>query len=204
MWIRTITVLGLFSVTLLLPIQGESTSVAQESTLQNWKQFTSTEGNFTIELPTEPQIVDQKIEIPKTDLLIRYQTYLSEPYENVVYVVSVWTYPSEIDMSRPEVNLQDGFGGMLAALPDAEVKSMRQFEFEGADALEFLVKSDTILFQGMLLLSGNTLYQVFTVYQEQEVERVQYQEFIGSFHFLKKTDTNQTNVPVQKTRKLKV
>ncbi len=202
MWIRTMIAVGVVSLAHLLSAEVNEVIPAEEMKQVEWQLFTSTEGNFTIQLPTEPQIVDQKIEIPKTDLLIRYQTYLSEPHENVVYVVSVWTYPPEIDMSRPEVNLQDGFGGMLAALPDAEVKSMRQFEVEGADALEFLVKSDTILFQGQLILSGNTLYQVFAVYQEQEADRVQYQKFIDSFHFLQKPVMQ--SVPTQKTRKLKV
>lgn len=158
--------------------------IASKQQASDWKSFTSTQGNFSIVFPTEPQEIDQKIDIPKTELSIQYQTYLSEPHDNVVYVVSVWTYPPEIDMSRPEVNLQDGFGGMLSALPGSEVISMEMKDFQGFKGLEFLVKSEDIYFQGMLILANNTLYQVFAVYKESEKELVDYQKFIGSFTFL--------------------
>jgi len=155
----------------------------------SWKSFTSTQGNFTIDLPSEPQEIEQKIDIPKTDLSIQYMTYLSEPQDNVVYVVSVWTYPPEIDMDRPDINLQDGFGGMLSALPGAEVLFMQMKEVQGFQALEFTVKSEEIYFRGMLLLAHNTLYQIFTVYKEgdkKEHEEMDqnYQHFMGSLRLL--------------------
>lgn len=168
----------------------KETVTKSDDSKDTWKSFTSSKGNFTIKLPTEPQEIEQKIDIPKTDLSILYQTYLSEPEENAVYVVSVWTYPPEIDMSRPEVNLQDGFGGMLSALPGAEVLYMQMKDFQGYKGLEFLVKSEDIFFRGMLFLANNVLYQIFTVYKDgtrQEMEEMEknYEHFMGSFHLLK-------------------
>src|ERR1700722_9556448 len=78
-----------------------------------WQEFTADESGFSVMLPTKPDHIQQSIDVPNTKLKINYDTYVSEPSDSVVYVVSVWHYPSEIDMSHPEVNLQDGFGGML-------------------------------------------------------------------------------------------
>ena len=147
----------------------------------SWKAFSAPQSGFSVDLPTQPEHIEQKIDIPKTDLSINYNTYISEPNEDVVYVISVWNYPAEIDMSQPEVNLQDGFGGMLSALPGSQVISMKMGELQGFKALEFLVKNDDIFFQGKLVLVHNTLYQVFTVYKTTADMSKDYGHFIDSF-----------------------
>ncbi len=152
---------------------------------ENWKSYTSTKGNYSVDFPTDPEHIKQSIEIPKTDLKIEYSTSISEPHEDAVYVVSVWDYPSEVDMSKPEVNLQDGFKGMLSSLPGAQVESMHMAKFQGHDALEFLVHHEDIYFQGMLLLVDNTLYQVFSVYKEGNPEmKKDFDHFFESFKLL--------------------
>lgn len=151
---------------------------------QDWQKFVSKENGFSVDFPSLPEHIQQTIDIPKTDLKISYETYISEPSDSVVYVVSVWNYPAEIDMSKPEVNLQDGFGGMLSALPGSEVLNMRMTQVQGFKALEFLVKNEDIYFQGKLILVHNTLYQVFTVYKSSEDMTQNYIRFIDSFKLL--------------------
>jgi hypothetical protein len=172
------------------PLQGAAPT--QQSNQKNhtqtqkyeWTKFTSKEDGFSVDLPKKPEHIQQTIDIPKTDLKINYNTYLSEPSDNVVYVISVWNYPAQIDMSKPEVNLQDGFGGMLSALPGSEVMNMRMSEVQGYKALEFLVKNEDIYFQGKLILVHNTLYQVFTVYKNTVDMSDDYIHFIDSFKLL--------------------
>lgn len=166
------------------PLQGAYNGKKNSYTQEQWKAFTSKSDGFSVDLPTKPEHISQTIDIPKTDLKINYNTYLSEPSDNVVYVISVWDYPSQIDMSKPEVNLQDGFGGMLSALPGSEVLNMRMTEVDGFKALEFLVKNEDIYFQGKLILVYNTLYQVFTVYKSTVDMTNDYIHFIDSFKLI--------------------
>ncbi len=166
---------------LTCPLHCEAKSSSDQ---KNWTEFTSQENGFSVELPTQPEHVEQTIDVPRTDLKIHYDTYISEPSDSVVYVISVWNYPSEIDMSKPEVNLQDGFGGMLSALPGSEVKSMQMTEEQDYKALDFLVKNDEIFFQGKLILVYNTLYQVFVVYKDSVDMKEDYEHFIDSFKLL--------------------
>lgn len=171
------------------PLQGamianKNGNNGKSATKHSWKTFTAKESGFSIDFPTKPEHVQQTIDVPKTDLKITYETYLSEPSDNIVYVVSVWNYPSAIDMSKPEVNLQDGFGGMLSALPGSEVLNMRMTEVQSFKALEFLVKNEDIYFQGKLILVHNTLFQVFTVYKDSEDMTNNYIHFIDSFKIL--------------------
>lgn len=149
-----------------------------------WKNYSYAESGFSIDLPKAPEHTEQSIDIPKSNLKIYYETYLSEPSDTVVMVVSVWNYPAQIDMSNPETNLRDGFNGMLSALPGSDVESMRITDVQGFKALEFLVKNEDIYFQGELVLVYNTLYQVFTVYKEGEEMKANYDRFISSFKLI--------------------
>ena len=147
----------------------------------DWKLFKSDKCSFQAEFPSNPEHIEQKIDIPRSDLSIRYNTFISEPNASAVYVISVWNYPAEIDMSKPEANLQDGFGGMLSALPGSSVLSMQMGEQQGFKSLSFLVKNDEIYFQGKLVLVHHTLYQVFAVYRSPEKTSDDYEHFINSF-----------------------
>lgn len=163
-------------------------SVTQQQATETqlkWQKYTFESSGFSIDLPKKPEWVQQSIDVPKSDLKINYETYLSEPSDSMVFVVSVWNYPSQIDMSKPEVNLQDGFKGMLSALPGSEVLNMKMGEVNGFKSLEFLVKNDDIYFQGKLILVHNTLYQVFTVYKSTEEMNDNYGHFIKSFNLIK-------------------
>lgn len=150
----------------------------------SWTNYSYPESGFSIDLPKKPEHVQQSIDIPKSSLKINYETYLSEPSDNVVYVVSVWKYPAQVDMSKPEVNLQDGFKGMLSALSGSEVLNMHMGESQGFKTLEFLVKNQDIYFQGKLILVHNTLYQIFSVYKNSEDMTDNYKHFINSFKLL--------------------
>ena len=79
-------------------------SIQEEAS--SWKPFTSTKSGFNIDFPAQPESIEQSIDIPQTDLSITYNTYLSEPNDSAVYVVSVWDYPSQIDMSDPVSKLK--------------------------------------------------------------------------------------------------
>jgi uncharacterized protein YxeA len=158
--------------------------VNKTQTQLQWKNYKYAESGFSVDFPKKPERVQQSIDVPKSDLKISYETYLSEPSDAMVFVASVWNYPSQIDMSKPEVNLQDGFGGMLSALPGSEVLNMRMTEVEGFKALEFLVKNDDIYFQGKLILVHNTLYQLFTVYKNSEDMTANYIHFVDSFKLI--------------------
>jgi len=179
-----LTILSSLSL-LMAPLSvnaARSLSVAETS--EAWKTFTSDQSGFSVDLPASPEHLKQKIDLPNTKISIEYDTFISEPSDSVVYVVSVWNYPADIDMSNPQDNLKDGFDGMLAALPGSKVIKSDMTDLQGFKALEFLVKNDDIFFQGKLLIVYNTLYQVFTVYKENVDMKKNYDQFSRSFKLL--------------------
>lgn len=166
------------------PLQGAPFTLVSSLQKNNWETFTSKKSGFSVKLPGKPEHIQQTINIPQTDLEISYNTYLTEVDETAVYVISVWNYPHQIDMSEPDVNLKEGFGGMLTALPGSQVLQMDMGQLQGFNSLDFLVKNEDLYFQGRLVLVYNTLYQVFAVYRSGENMSDNCIRFIDSFKLL--------------------
>ncbi len=200
----------LFTACLSFSPSGEaSTLLAPKAngTVQNqWKNFSFEESGFSVDLPAAPEHIQQSITIPSTNISLQYDTFVSEPNSSIVYVISVWKYPGDIDMSSSQINLQDGFKGMLSALPNSKVEKMQMTKEQGFNALEFLVKSENIYFQGKLILVYNTLYQVFTVYKASEDMSKNYPRFINSFKLLNPAKHKVENAPLRNAndKKLRV
>lgn len=158
----------------------------------NWKRYDYSQmGGFSIKFPEKPDHTDQIIEIPQSELTIQYNTYMTErKKDGSVYIVSVWDYPDSLDMSRPELNLQEGFSGMLQALPDSQVLFMQASQIQGHKSLEFWIRCDDIYFRGMLISVNHTLYQVFVVYKSDDSGTLEkeYKTFIQSFKITKVKD----------------
>lgn len=154
-----------------------------------WKRYDYTKScGFSAEFPGDPEHSGQVIEIPQSELTIRYDTYVTETQaDNTVYVVSVWEYPEKVDVSRPELNLQEGFAGMLQALPESQVLFMQAKEVQGHKALEFWISCEDIYFRGMLISVNHTLYQVFVVYKNKNAKALdkEYETFTKSFKITK-------------------
>ncbi|ANG66582.1 hypothetical protein [Chlamydia gallinacea] len=154
-----------------------------------WKRYDyTTNCGFSAEFPESPDHAGQIIELPQSDLTIRYDTYIAETQsDNTVYVVSVWEYPEKVDISRPELNLQEGFSGILQALPESQVLFMQAKEVQGHKALEFWICCEDIYFRGMLISVNHTLYQVFMVYKNKNAKALdkEYDVFTKSFKITK-------------------
>lgn len=163
---------------------------------ESWKTFSDKETGFSVSFPCEPVTSKKTIEIPQSNISITYNTYVCETNKDSVYVISVWEYPEQIDISKPEVNLQEGFAGMLSALPESQVLLMKSSERNGFKSLEFWVKNEDVFFRGELVSVNHKLYQIFFVYRDKEGEEVikDYSTFIDSFSISEKQETKDTKI----------
>ncbi|ANH78987.1 hypothetical protein Cs308_0817 [Candidatus Chlamydia sanziniae] len=154
-----------------------------------WKHYDYTSNcGFSVDFPGEPDHSGQIVELPQSEITIRYDTYVTETTEdNSVYVVSVWEYPDKVDISRPELNLQEGFSGMMQALPESQVLFMQATQIQGHKTLEFWISCEDVYFRGMLISVNHTLYQVFIVYKNKDPKALdeEYATFTKSFKITK-------------------
>ena len=76
---------------------------------QDWVKFISKDHRFSIDFPLSPEHNGGSIEVPDTAFSIHYDTYISAYSDQIIFVVSVWEYPPVIDLSQPEINLNEGY-----------------------------------------------------------------------------------------------
>ncbi|WP_201456944.1 hypothetical protein [Chlamydia sp. 17-3921] len=170
-------------------IENEASVASQIKDSLQWKRYDYTQNSgFSVELPGEPDHTGQTVEIPQSEITIYYNTYVTETADSdTIYVISVWEYPDKIDISRPELNLQEGFSGMLQALPESHVLFMQATQVQGYKALEFWISCDNVYFRGILISVNHTLYQVFMVYKNNNPKALdkEYEVFSKSFTITK-------------------
>ncbi len=169
-----------------------------------WKRYDFTQHcGFSAQFPENPDHSGQIIEIPQSDLTIRYDTYVAETKsDGSVYVVSVWEYPESVDIRRPELNLQEGFAGMLQALPESQVLFMKASEMQGHKSLEFWISCEDVFFRGFLISVNHTLYQVFMVYRNKDPKSLdhEYDTFTQSFKITKIREARSADLIRKKVR----
>ena len=165
-------------------------AITKVSDPASWKRYDYTqECGFSVQFPELPEHSGQVIEVPQSDLSIRYDTYVAETFsDNTVYVVSVWEYPEKVDISKPELNLQEGFAGMLYALPESQVLYLKATSMQGHKALEFWILY-TNLFNfwnssAYILLINNDQFSMVFLERAQMQRRLTYSVMKSPLHLL--------------------
>ena len=138
-------------------------AITKVSDPASWKRYDYTqECGFSVQFPELPEHSGQVIEVPQSDLSIRYDTYVAETFsDNTVYVVSVWEYPEKVDISKPELNLQEGFAGMLYALPESQVLYLKATSMQAFAHISSGQANGTVMMEGLATALGTTIVGLF-------------------------------------------
>ena len=145
-----------------------------------WKEFNSTIGKFKATFPTYPEYETQNIEIRGFSL--KYDIYSSETSDGTTYMINMVTYPSGVDTSNPDINLEGSLNGALASDEGNKLISSNFTYFNGYRALDFLIiNGDIIYMKGKIIMVGKTLYQIMVAYESQNYNESIYNNFINTF-----------------------
>lgn len=151
-----------------------------------WRKFTSPDSQFNALLPAFPGYETEALQIPGTTSSVRVDVYTSE-VDNIAYVITVTTFPPEVDTSDAEARLRGALAGTAASFEGGEIISSSFTNFSGFRALNFLIgnKSKDIYLKGRLILAGKTLYQLFTNYDSASYSEEEYNRFVDSLQLIK-------------------
>ncbi|MDX9964278.1 hypothetical protein [Desulfobacter postgatei] len=149
----------------------------------SWKKFESPVGRFSATFPTYPTHDSENLDIPGTQLVMKYDMYSSETSDGTAYMINTSTYSDEIDVSNPETNLEGALNGMLASSEGNELVSSNLTTFNGNSALDYLVFNKgegEIYMKGKIILSGQTMCQLLVAYEKSNYNENNYNKFINS------------------------
>ncbi len=163
--------------------QKESAPIASD-----WKEFTARSGNFKALLPSDPQYARQGVEIPNSDKKRRYDLYASEKVNGTVFMISISTYPPEIDTSDVPQMLQGALTELMQGNPDNKLLKQEDTIYQNQPALEFTIENDPFKVEGIAFMVGKALYVLSYTARTTDFNPAEYKHFIDSFVLLSKKD----------------
>ncbi|OGZ08781.1 MAG: hypothetical protein A3D65_03210 [Candidatus Lloydbacteria bacterium RIFCSPHIGHO2_02_FULL_50_13] len=150
----------------------------------DWQVVTGQISAFTARLPGETEYATQDFPLQDSEQVMRQEMYVGS--DSVLsYFVSATLYPSEISGDE-EGNLREAIKGSVQAVPDGlEVFANYKVPFRGANFLEYKIYSPptNTAYQGRAFLVGNTLYQIYASFEEEDYNDDAYTYFANSFSF---------------------
>lgn len=148
--------------------------------LNNWKPFTSQEGNFSALLPGEPK------EVTQNELFLKVHVFTCKANTKTSFGVSYIDYPEKLHVNPTEKTYDGARNGALGK--GGKLLQEKSITIEGFPGREIQVEKNggEVFFIDRYFLAGNRLYQVMAVVPKQDQSSTNISYFLDSFSLLKK------------------
>lgn len=167
----------------MMPAFGKVKAAQSRVEMSQWKQYYSNSGKCTIALPNKPEHMRQVLSDPQTGEHMNYDVYLSAFDKKAVYMVLIANYPKPVDVSSSVQGLENFLNGLLSQNPHNKLLFADITSIDGCKALDFIIESKGVLFQGRAILSANNMYLLAMECQRENYLDKHYKFFIESFKF---------------------
>lgn len=173
-------------------VKSQSTS-AQNSAMEifeNWTPFKPKSDLFKVLLPHPPQYAKDLVPIPGSDKKRRYDMYASEKIDGTLFLISVITYPAEIDMTESHDILKQIVDELKNSKPDNQITKVKDSLFKNDPALDFTIINKELQVEGIAFIEGKTVFVLSYVSKKDHFDQTEYQHYIDSFELLDKNGLN--------------
>lgn len=170
---------GLFNLT-------PSSSQEDPLLFSYWKMYKPKSEDFEVLIPSEPQYAKDFIEIADSDKKKRYEIYASEKPDGTLFMISVITYPSEIDMGNTREVLKNMVRELAVGKKDHKLNDIAEIEKSGKLTYHFDIENNDFKIQGETFLVKNVQYVISYIVRKENYNEAEYNHFVNSFTLLPK------------------
>ncbi|GAB4227198.1 MAG: hypothetical protein Tsb0021_03830 [Chlamydiales bacterium] len=149
---------------------------------EGWREYESRIGGFSAKFPGLPQNAKNTITERRSNQVLVYDMYIAEQWDGTVYMVTVVTYPFEIQ--QKEEVLSNFLSDVLTSNPQNELVLAVKEQFRGQEALKFKVKTNQAYIDALAFIRKDKLYYLSEISANLEEEGKDFQYFIDSFQLL--------------------
>lgn len=149
-----------------------------------WRTFKSKKDTFQVSLPLEPHYVKDYVEIPGSDKKRRYEVYASEKPDGTVFMVSVISYPEEVEMSNSEEILKNMVDELMQGRADTKLLDLKPTLYMNHEAYAFSMENSLVKMEGITFLINKTIYVLSYVVRNENYNAEEFDHFINSFKFI--------------------
>lgn len=164
----------------------KTTTSSDKEDFSTWQDFIPRSGLFKVLLPHTPQYAKDLVSIPDSDKKRRYDMYASEKIDGTLFLISVITYPSEVDTKNSHEILNQTVNELMQSNVDNRLISRKEIQFEKYPAVDFSMNNRDFHVQGRAILVDKIVYVVSYITRKNDFDPVEYQHFIDSFELLKR------------------
>lgn len=158
-----------------------TTGFEKYRTVDGWKEYVSTEGNFSVIFPQEPEYESGVLPVPSQKKNLTYNEFKSYQTKKVYYSVSYIDLPRKWKMAGASRLLQGALELILEHTPGSQLLSQNMTKHQNLRALDFHLSQGEEEVQGRLILVGTTLFRLTAVYPPALAHQLQHEEFVNSF-----------------------
>lgn len=151
----------------------------------NWKEFHSVTGNCTLQFPSAPEHISEKMNVADEGYDLKYDAYISAQDKKSVYMLLIAQYPNFVDQSLAQSSLEGFLNGILANNPGNQLLFADLLLVDGHQALDFFIRTGGIYFKGRAIMVDNQLYLMAMECEVQNYDEGGYNYFVSSFKFNK-------------------
>lgn len=174
--------LALIGSSLLFVYQPQKNSQSEIDRFSTWKPFIPASRLFKASLPYKPQYGKDAIAIPNSDKMRRFDMYASENIDGSLFLISMITYPPEINVSQDaDEILQKNVEEIVANKPGNRLSKMNKGVFKAFKALDFDFENQKYQVSGKAFVNGNIVYILTYSTIDKKVDPEEFNYFIDSF-----------------------
>ncbi len=163
----------------------------EADSLATWKEFIPRSDLFKVLLPYSPQYGKDYISIPNSDKKRRYDMYVAEKIDGTLFLISVISYPSEVDTSASDKILRQNLEELMHNKPDNRLVKLSDTIFQQDQAIEFSFENRDLHVEGKGIQDGHIVYMLSYIARKENFDPNEYQYFVDSFHLLKPTQKSE-------------
>lgn len=157
-------------------------SVLLSSYSYTWEKLYSIEGQCEISFPNKAHHMKQVVPIKDLNAFMNYDVYMSFiDDENSICMMIVVDFPSEIDKTKEKQSLEGFINGVLNYKEEKKLLYANFSEFDGYNALNFLLENDNRFFKGKAIIADSRLYLIAMEYNCNLDLDQTYNKYIKSF-----------------------
>jgi hypothetical protein len=163
-----------------------SFKVERANAFSDWAEFIPQSKRFKVSLPSKPQYAKDLLPIPNSNKKRPYQIYASEKIDGTVFMISVITYPPEVDTSNSHEMLKGLVDELVQSKIDNRLNKIDKSQFQEYDSVDFKISSSDLEAQGKAIQVDNNVFILTYIAKHSDLNQMEFEHFIDSFIILPK------------------
>lgn len=155
------------------------TSANQESNIANWYEIIDSDSGLRLLMPRMPFQAKNHTLDKHLNSMVDYQTYIAATENGTIYSLNVTDFPPR-EVSHDDEFLKEYVKELLESNPDNHLKSFDVKEYNGINAVNFVLENHNAIVRGRAFFAKNRLYVLTSTSRPEDENRTEFEFFANS------------------------